>query len=378
MEIHFPKLFEERSARLGDGGAMEGGRHGKASAGDLARRERGFRLLDHRHRPGQHELFRGVSVGDDQIDRLGAKHVLDGLDRGQNGEHRASACFGFLGHQAAALSGEVEQSGVVDPTRGAERGQFAEAMPGEGVGLDAEVFEDFQLAKADRGDRRLRGVGCAELGFVGEPFGVVEGGKGINQVGEAVANGGFGQGEGVLKIGEKAGKFAAHADILRALAGEEERELPLRLARADVDPVLQAGFPGEGSVERSLGVLEERVEVGRAVEHQEKAVGIALLEAASATRRLDPKVERLQAAREGVELGFDRLGRRTREGKEDRVHFPIDRGLRRFGLFEQAVEIAAAEAEGAHRGASGMTGAGEPGTRLDVHVKGRLAGPKAV
>ena len=140
VEVHLPKRFEEWSACLGDVGAMESGRHREAAAGHLARRERGFRLLDRRHRPGQHELFRGVSVGDDQIDRLGAKHVLDGLDRGQNGEHRASAGFGFLGHQAATFSGEVEQSGVVDPTRGAERGQFAEAMPGEGVGLDAEVF----------------------------------------------------------------------------------------------------------------------------------------------------------------------------------------------------------------------------------------------
>ena len=52
---------------------------------------------------------------------------------------------------------------------------------------------------------------------------------------------------------------------------------------------------------------------------------------------------------------------------------PVDRGRLGPGFLEQAVEIAAPEAEGADRGPAGMAAAGQPGPALGVQIKGRVA-----
>ena len=66
------------------------------------------------------------------------------------------------------------------------------------------------------------------------------------------------------------------------------------------------------------------------------------------------------------------LGRaRARVGEDLDVAAPVDAGLLRPGLLENAVEIAAAESEGADRRAAGMARAAKPGPGFGAEVKRR-------
>ena len=64
------------------------------------------------------------------------------------------------------------------------------------------MVENLEEAEADRGDRGLRGVGRAEPGVVGESFRFGERGKGINRIGETVADDRLGERQGFLNLRE--------------------------------------------------------------------------------------------------------------------------------------------------------------------------------
>ena len=127
----------------------------------------------------------------------------------------------------------------IDPTGGTERDQFTETVAGHGVGANAKVIEYPPCRKADGTDRGLGDARIVQGLFVGGAGWVGEDGDGVNLIAEALAVFGraescIGFGERVQKLWKLAGQIAEHADILRALTGEDDGEFTDGFAGAKV------------------------------------------------------------------------------------------------------------------------------------------------
>ena len=159
---------------------MERRRDGQRPSIDLTRLERGACPGDLRLTARKYELPRPVLVRHDQIQGKLFQDGLNRLQRGQNREHRPAAAVRFGGHQSAAFPRKRGERRSVDPSRRAECGQLAVAVPGHCVRPDPEVGQRVKEAQAHRPDGGLRDVGLSEGVFLNRPFGIAERGEWVD------------------------------------------------------------------------------------------------------------------------------------------------------------------------------------------------------
>ena len=212
LDETLPGALHERAV---EGSADRQRRHGEPAA---AAAFGGFR---HRlARPGQDPLLRTVAVGKHHRQRLFREQALYLRQGGAHGQHGAGR---GRGHGGAAGGGELVEVRFLDPAGRTERGQFAEAVARGRVGDDPEAGEGLQHGQADGAERRLGRVGRPQL-----RLGVDRGGAGAGVEVVAERRGALPVRLGLFqrreRLGEHAGQLTPHADVLAALAGEQERE----------------------------------------------------------------------------------------------------------------------------------------------------------
>jgi hypothetical protein len=221
-------VLQERRERLdgaGHHGRVEGGRHlqalGLDAGGQQAPLERGHRVGRARH----HHLLRRVVVGHHTPgDRV---HVgLDDVDRGGDGRHRAGR-GGGAGHQLAAAAGDADGVRRRQHPGGVQRGDLAVAVASDEVRPEPEGLGERQQRERRHADRGLGPLGLAQLVLL-PAFGVrVEpGAREHDAVHRRRALAHLQVGGGVPRRPrpvEEHRHVAAHADVLGALAREQER-----------------------------------------------------------------------------------------------------------------------------------------------------------
>ena len=198
---------------------------------------------------GQHHLARCIVVGDHQRGgplRFGVEHSPNVLGTGGDRQHRAILTLAGLGHQHAAHACGVDESVSRQDARGCQRADLAEAVARGGIGPHAQNLQQRQLGEAGGGDGRLGVVHRGERG----PLRIFRSGVERRfwehhpvQVGEITVDGVPHRecaGEGECEVG-------AHADVLAALAGEEEGRLAVA-GRADADGDIGIGEALRGAV----------------------------------------------------------------------------------------------------------------------------------
>jgi hypothetical protein len=189
-----------------------------ASADRLAHLEREDECRDDAR---QHDLPGGVGVRDTDL-AVGPRLVDDVVDLlvGQ-AHHRAHATGdAALLHDSAALADETQRIGVVDGVGGDGGGILPGRVAGQrprddlDPGVTCLVAHGVQVRHARGEDRGLRVHRQVEL--VGRPL--------QDEPGQRDAEGRIGALEGFRGRRGAGNELGAHADVLRALAGEDERD----------------------------------------------------------------------------------------------------------------------------------------------------------
>ena len=260
-------------------------------------------------------------------------------------------------HQPAALQRQGMQVLRADAAGGAQGRQFAIAVAGEGVGAKAERLQHAPGAEAHGAERRLGRVSGAQGVLVGGPLLRREGAQRINQTAEArpcLPS----RGEGAIRLGQRlmrgrecAYQIAQHSRILGALPGEQHGQLARRsrpvAGAVRAAPRFHFGLPGQQRPRPGDHFPQVRL----AAQHRQhqpasgpRVPGCARV--GGAGTQFFPR----QIGRPRRQPGVQRGRVVAAECEELHVAVPIDLRFIRFGLFEDAMKVAAAEAEGADAG----------------------------
>ena len=257
---------------------------------------------------------------------------------------------------------------AVQTPRGLERGELAVAVTGGGVEGEAERLEDAQRRQADGSDRRLRHVGGLQIEPLLIACGVVEGGVGVDELGQATigAEDLIGRAQCLACDGELAREVAQHVGILGTLTGEQCGDLAFRAA-AEIDPLGRGPVAGTLALEQLAGRAEESAGT-LALFDDEQAAGCACIECGAETRgpgaQLTPAVDCLDA----LELSGNGIAIRPTEGEDLCASVPVHRLGGSLVFLEHAMEIAAAEAERTDAGTA-CAAVAQPGALLGVDVE---------
>ena len=261
-------------------------------------------------------------------------------------------------------------------------------MAGGGHGRQAQAFGQAQVAQGEGADGRLRHAGIGErcglllLGLHVES-GVRQDGAG-QLLREIAMQGAVGQLQGGAQLFDVDRGFAAHVDVLRALAGEEEGDL----GRFALEVAAEAGAGGN-----RLAVAAEtgqyRFDIGQQageilgddgqryrVAHSAAAAALGLArQAVGEVTQLE--VGALAQGRgHAAEVGAQR--RFVLGLEQEQFQRPARRAGRGGGgevaavLFQHGMEIGAAEAEGGDAAAARVVRVGQPRTRVLEQVHRRV------
>ncbi len=259
-------------------------------------------------------------------------------------------------------------------------------MAGDRVGLNPKMFEEPEHAQAHRPQGRLGHLGRAERDLLLFSLSVGESRVREDEVDQspAVIQGeAIGFGQGVVDLREPASQAPEHPRVLRSLAGEEHRQAPGHGTGCVEDPfggagvsravaVLRATRALRSALHQGAGLLQHASQVGLVAfdDEEEPTRGVAL-EPSPRAGCLDPQGRPGEVAGPGLECVEQAVLARGRDGEDLHVAIPVDLLLFGLRLFEDTVEVAATEAEGAHGRAARMFRTRHPGACLGVDVEGR-------
>ena len=206
---------------------MEGRRDLKAAGFETLFDTQGFSRLDGVDRAGQNDLTGAIIIGENDVGHFG-DDGRDGFSVCLDSHHGTRCGLGGLCHQASARSRNGQRAVDIETARQMQRHDLAEAVATGHVRINAEAFKQGKLGERDSGDGRLRILHFREALCLFAKFDLIESGR---REGETVKL--FRAGYLVASCNipnrtcrrEGHGKVCAHADILAALAGEQERNL---------------------------------------------------------------------------------------------------------------------------------------------------------
>ena len=345
---------------------MEGGGNGKFGDVHFDRAQVGRHRTHGGVRPGNHALQRGIVVGQHHaVDvRDGAFHALACC---VDCRHRAE--FGTLGvrcvdDEAPTRCRELHQRSEIDGPCGMQRHEFAVAMSGEHVRLQAQRLQQAEKTHLNGAERGLRDIRTRQALLRLGPRRLVVRSAGKNEPAERGTSAeprfkGFlehviGVGEGAADLIEVQRDFARHVRILGSLAREHHSQLARGLCDMAVENAGRNQPDGAGQVSRGgdeLGAqiaqvacddhqrvttpAEARCEARRNVAHHQRAqVGDGT------TKCLDPRQQR-----RAIAVAPDKQLSAPGVGGGGSQPIAVLGGV----LFEHHVEIRAAEAKCAAR-----------------------------
>ena len=376
------RLRQGRLCRCDEFG-VEGAGHRQRHGAHAGLAELRHRLFDACLGAGNDALSGGVVVGD--------AHAVQAVD--QCGDVRARRLHGGhaaglglqrgLGHRASADRRQTEKILGRDDAGRHQGAVLAVAVSGRRHGGQAEATGEAQIAERQRADRRLR------IARVGDRGGLLRLGLGVERrrrpdaraqaLGQGVAQGRIGEFDGATQLVHVQRGFAAHVDVLRALAREHEaerrclrRQLAVQARRRR-----QRGTVAPQVSEHASKVLFQRVEIGgdERQRNRQAAPGVGM------TRQRLRDDARLQRAAvgHGFAEAFELLRQRGVVGRapQEQLAGPARAARRAAGIvaaigLEHRVEVGAAEAEGRRRAATRMTGRCQPRACLPQQVDRRL------
>ena len=226
--------------------------------------------------------------------------------------------------------------------------------------------------QADGSDGRLCHVGGLEIEPLSIPCGVVEGGVGVDQIGQTTvaAEGLIGRPQCLPGDRELAREIAQHVGVLGTLTGEQCGDFAFRAA-AEVDPLGRGPVAGALAPEQLASRAQESGGA-LALLHHQQAAGCARIERGAQTRgpgaQLTPVVDGLEA----LELAGNGIAIRPAEGENLCASVPVDGFGGSLVFLQHAMEIATAEAERADAGAP-WAAVAQPGALLRIDVERRGA-----
>ncbi len=183
----------------------------------------------------------------------------------------------------------------------------------------------------------------------------------------------IGVGQRLQRLREGASQIAEHPGVLRPLPGKQHGQRTGRRPGAIAAAVRRAPRLAVGMLDpQGAGGGDRLGRVGAAAldrQHQ-PAGGVGPPGGARLGGAATQFVPR-QIGRPRGQLGVEGGGIVRAEGEQLHVAVPIDLRFVRFRLFEDAMEIAAAEAEGADAGPARMVGGRQPRPLLGVDVERR-------
>ena len=136
-ECDIGQSCQERFSGVGHQLTMKGGSHRQALAGELAGGKYGDGPLDLGAAAGKNRLRRSVPVGDDQVESLFGKSLLDNGQRSRYRQHPPLVATAGR-HEMAAQAGKVVEGRLVQPSAGTEGCQFSIAVARHGVRGNSE------------------------------------------------------------------------------------------------------------------------------------------------------------------------------------------------------------------------------------------------
>ena len=369
----------ERLARGGHQRRVEGGRHGEPTRANVLRLEVALGRLDGGRRSRKDHLSRRVVIRHHHGTAPLGDQPLDGGAIGADGEHGPLAC---AGHQLAPPPRHRERVHFTEQPGGRERGDLAEAVTADARRQELEAIEQAQHSKARRGDRRLRRFGGGEEPLLLAPLLLGECRGREHALDNPIS---FCQGEIGRLIPDVAEnvkvdrEVATHAHVLASLSGKQEGDRPRGGTDGEVDPARRRGgraAPLFDDFGRETKLFGEVGLIGGDDGQPRRRRGVE--------RALRLPGEMDEGARLANALPFGATDR----GERGRIRGAKEHQLARQGahsirmrrgpaiFLDGDVEVGAAEAERAHRGAPGMIGAAHPRASLGVEIEGALFDPQ--
>ena len=261
-------------------------------------------------RAGDHHLPGRVVVGDpDVLVGAPAGHVDLVVVEPEDGGHRAGLGEPGLVHRLGAGAHEADAFVEPEGAGGGQRGVLAEAVAGAEAGLEAEPFDGVEHHQARHERRQLGVAGVAKLVGVG--------------VGEQLAD---------VTVGDLAGLLdelpalvidprSSHPRPLRPLAGEGEREHPLKGRRWHGAPL---GLPtGNEEVTGTLAQASPGSPTGRR-RWLQNPYSVGSNPTRGTTRAVSSSVRRTRPAARRCVGGRRRSSRHSSDGSAHRGrHTPV-------------------------------------------------------
>ena len=377
----------QRRPGIGHQFGVEGARNGQQRAAHAGIAQRLDRRRHPRAWPGDHALLRCVVVGNAHPGEA-LNRRLDGLTRALHRRHGAGHRAGAgLGHGGPTDGRKPEAVVAADGARGGQRHVFAIAVPGGGAGLEAQSLRQGQIAERDGADGRLRDAGVGERGLLcGLGFGIERGGRQdvLRQPARKLPlEAAVGVFQRLAHFVDEQCRFAAHVDVLRALAGKHKGHVRRLGRRAGVEfQVRRQRLPVAQMCHDLVEVGRQRGEIAghQCQSHRRRATALG---GAGQCQRQFGQAQRAGCAQHRLQLADLLLQLGGVGGAEhDQFVRPLvlpGRGALGTNIFfEHGVEVGAAKPEGRDPGAARVIGAGHPGTRLFEQVGGAVAGRQNV
>ena len=160
---------------------------------------------------------------------------FNAIQRREHGQHRTRIAHRLLGHQLAPQPRQCKQILHPESPGSGQGGKFPVTVPGERIRVQSEpLVQHPPRPEADGADRRLRDFRGSKGGFVARlrvrhktsrRVEMIREPTGIRLVTVLGSHLGVRVGQRVEHLGEQAGQFAQHADVLRPLTGEQHAKL---------------------------------------------------------------------------------------------------------------------------------------------------------
>ena len=218
---------------------------GQRNHGPPDRLEGRGRPLDGRGLPPDHRLRTGVVVRHDDVAVDCRQHLLDLVERREDGRHPARVLHAHVSHLPAPRAHGLERLREGQDTGGDERRVLAEAVAHHEIGPVPALGQQPRQREVDREDGGLQDARVEERLFgTGDRRGIA--GVREDAVGQAPVedrlHDRISLGEGLADGRLRLAQGAEHVHVLRALSAVEERDAAGRPSRAE-DPHAAQGLP---------------------------------------------------------------------------------------------------------------------------------------
>ena len=354
---------------------VESGSHRKTGDRIAFGIQRSLRRFDRGGRPGQDDLVVRVPVSQ-VYTRQVVKFALELGVRAGHGQHGAGVetRVGGRRHAGAARFHQVEKGRFVHHTGRPQGSQFPKTVPGDVIGLETSLGQQFVQTGAERPDSRLSIIGALQSSSL--RFGALAGRR-VNDLGYRLLSGLAKEHidvvERLTQGWEVQQQIAPHIHVLRPLSGKQHHHFPFqRLPPVENSPGMGPGDFSRFGRQMFSRQSQQVTRLSRRIGHEGQAGVIGRDQVGAICHRAGKMLCSLGGLQLGVQIqqphpqGFRRQSMQSQCASMamQPVRSVVVGGI----LFQHYMEVGAAESKRTHSGAAGMRLA-HPGACLGIQVK---------